>query len=186
MNLTPPIGNKYIRKINFRLNRFIQTKKITFFFTFQGFATTFKYPFISLYIVKLSFSCTWKHSSCGPENFTRIITDYGVCYTFTPGDIYLSHTGIVCIKFCIFFFSPNSHSHRLIFGCKHLMPPKHYVYIRKSNNKKDAVIFLPRYYSAMFWNKISAEKYRRHSYRLNCWCKHLMLPKYMFTTENKR
>ena len=29
--------------------------------------------------------CHWKAQKCGPENFTSVLTDFGLCYTFNPG-----------------------------------------------------------------------------------------------------
>lgn len=29
--------------------------------------------------------CHWKAQRCGPENFTSVLTDFGLCYTFNPG-----------------------------------------------------------------------------------------------------
>ena len=29
--------------------------------------------------------CHWKSQPCGPENFTAVITEFGLCYTFNSG-----------------------------------------------------------------------------------------------------
>ena len=29
--------------------------------------------------------CRWKSQPCGPENFTAVITEFGLCYTFNSG-----------------------------------------------------------------------------------------------------
>ena len=29
-------------------------------------------------------SCRWKNSDCGPEDFISVLTDHGLCYTFSP------------------------------------------------------------------------------------------------------
>lgn len=29
--------------------------------------------------------CHWKAQKCGPENFTSVLTDFGLCYTFNSG-----------------------------------------------------------------------------------------------------
>ena len=29
--------------------------------------------------------CHWKNQRCGPENFTSVLTDFGLCYTFNAG-----------------------------------------------------------------------------------------------------
>ena len=31
--------------------------------------------------------CHWKTQKCGPENFTSVLTDFGLCYTFNPGTL---------------------------------------------------------------------------------------------------
>ena len=31
--------------------------------------------------------CHWKAQKCGPENFTSVLTDFGLCYTFNPGTL---------------------------------------------------------------------------------------------------
>ena len=31
-------------------------------------------------------SCRWRNTKCGPENFTRSLTDHGVCFTFRSPD----------------------------------------------------------------------------------------------------
>lgn len=30
--------------------------------------------------------CRWKSQPCGPENFTAVITEFGLCYTFNSGE----------------------------------------------------------------------------------------------------
>lgn len=47
---------------------------------------------IEEYVIKYRFriedmiiSCRWGDHSCGAENFTQVVTDYGVCYTFNSG-----------------------------------------------------------------------------------------------------
>jgi hypothetical protein len=30
--------------------------------------------------------CRWKSQPCGPENFTAVITEFGLCYTFNSGN----------------------------------------------------------------------------------------------------
>ena len=44
------------------------------------------------YIVKYRFriedmiiSCQWDSNPCGPQNFSQVVTDYGICYTFNSG-----------------------------------------------------------------------------------------------------
>ena len=32
--------------------------------------------------------CRWKSQPCGPENFTAVITEFGLCYTFNSGGFY--------------------------------------------------------------------------------------------------
>lgn len=31
--------------------------------------------------------CRWKSQPCGPENFTAVITEFGLCYTFNSGKV---------------------------------------------------------------------------------------------------
>ena len=31
--------------------------------------------------------CRWKSQPCGPENFSAVITEFGLCYTFNSGDL---------------------------------------------------------------------------------------------------
>ncbi|XP_041378054.1 acid-sensing ion channel 1C-like [Gigantopelta aegis] len=38
-------------------------------------------------------SCKWQGEVCGPQNFTEILTDHGVCYTFNSKRLHVSSTG---------------------------------------------------------------------------------------------
>ena len=39
--------------------------------------------------------CRWKSQPCGPENFTAVITEFGLCYTFNSGEYQTRGGGVL-------------------------------------------------------------------------------------------